>query len=452
MCGIFGLINKDQSLFNKGVFNTLGIANDSRGGDSCGIFIDGKSEYGVDKNKLYSDFFLKSELIKNTSTCKIAIGHCRKTSVGKTSLETAQPVIIKENDEVKYVLMHNGTIFNYEALAKKYIPEIDIKGMSDSQVMARIFYYKGYEALSEYNGGAVFVIVDYRQNKDNPEIFFWKGESKKTKYAKVEFDERPFYFVSKNGKFIFSSISQYLEGFVNEECYTIKSNALIKYIDGEIFIHKEYSRKDCQQDKEYPTNTKPYNPPAQTSSGWGSNSYIYTGKFGEYKLRGKNLHGEVFCSAYGIVFENPFNSPNSCYFYFYNGVLLYNKSCFELIEIIRKYFETTIPEYSDFEVFCRDYPEIITYFSYNPLTMDESKTYLRVDENLNWNKFTGEFHHVLTDYGIIKCVNGKEISKTHTNALQSFEYFKVASSSFYINKESFIDLINNNYGVSIRLS
>ena len=161
MCGIFGIVNKDYSNFNKSIFNTLGIANDTRGGDSCGIFIDGKSEYGIGKEKFYEDFFLGSNLLKDTTKCHVAFGHCRKTSVGTTSLKTAQPVIITEDDQVKYVLMHNGTIYNYEDLAKKYIPDVDIKGMSDSQVMARIFYYKGYDVLDEYIGGAVFVIYDY---------------------------------------------------------------------------------------------------------------------------------------------------------------------------------------------------------------------------------------------------------------------------------------------------
>ena len=56
MCGIFGQINKKRGKFNFSAFTTLGIANDSRGGDSCGIFIDGKVEYGTDGKKLFSNF------------------------------------------------------------------------------------------------------------------------------------------------------------------------------------------------------------------------------------------------------------------------------------------------------------------------------------------------------------------------------------------------------------
>lgn len=56
MCGIFGIINKKKSDFDKTTFNVLGINNDTRGGDSCGVFIDGRYEYGVDDKSYYEEF------------------------------------------------------------------------------------------------------------------------------------------------------------------------------------------------------------------------------------------------------------------------------------------------------------------------------------------------------------------------------------------------------------
>ena len=113
MCGIFGMISKKARPFNKRAFCTMGVRNDSRGGDSCGIFIDGNVEYGVDKEKLFISFFRKSALLNITTQCKIALGHCRKASVGKVSLETAQPVVItNEEGQIDFVLIHNGTITN----------------------------------------------------------------------------------------------------------------------------------------------------------------------------------------------------------------------------------------------------------------------------------------------------------------------------------------------------
>ena len=102
MCGIFGMISKKARPFNKRAFCTMGVRNDSRGGDSCGIFIDGNVEYGVDKEKLFISFFRKSALLNVTTQCKIALGHCRKASVGKVSLETAQPVVIKNEEQFEY--------------------------------------------------------------------------------------------------------------------------------------------------------------------------------------------------------------------------------------------------------------------------------------------------------------------------------------------------------------
>ena len=197
------MISKKSKRFNKRAFFTMGVRNDSRGGDSCGVFIDKQVEYGVDKQKMFISFFRDSILLKETNECKVALGHCRKASVGKVSLETAQPVVLTNSDnEVEFVLIHNGTIHNYEELAKKYIPEIDIKGLTDSQVMARIFYHVGYDCLDEYNGGAVFVIHDYRINKS----LVFKGASKKTTYSKEQEEERPLYYCFHNGRFIFSSI------------------------------------------------------------------------------------------------------------------------------------------------------------------------------------------------------------------------------------------------------
>ena len=205
MCGLFGVITTKPTKLTKTIFNVLGVENDTRGGDSCGIFIDGQVEYGVNENKYYSNFFKNSKLLKATKKCSIALGHCRKASVGVINETTAQPIVLTNDDgKVEFVVMHNGTIYNYKELARKYIPEIDITGLTDSQVMARIFYYKGYDVLNEYYGGAVFVIVDYRENK--PKILLWKGASKQNSACLNKTEERPFKFTVSNDKFIFSSL------------------------------------------------------------------------------------------------------------------------------------------------------------------------------------------------------------------------------------------------------
>lgn len=451
MCGIFGQINFKRSTFNKTIFNTLGIANDTRGGDSCGIFVDKQVEYGVNNKKLYQNFFLDSEILKKTKDCKIAFGHCRKTSVGKTSLETAQPVVIKEGDEIKYVLMHNGTIYNYEELAKKYIPDIDIKGMTDSQVMARIFYHKGYDALSEYNGGAVFVIADYRENPDNPRIFVWKGESKQSNYQKEITEERPFYYITTKSSVYFSSIASFLEGFINNVCWTIKANSLLEFIGEDLYIVKDYSRSNAQQIKEFNYNSTSNQNHNNNSCYSKSLYYVYHNQFGDYMLKGKKLHGKHFITAYGSFWENSYSAQHAQNFWFYNGILLYNEECFNLIETIRKELEKSNPEYSNIEAFCRDYAEIPSYFSYVPVKAYEGNDYFYITEDLLWEKFTGNFTDVLVNNNRNNCENGKIIKSTRWTAIEGYNEFVEKSKTYYLNKESFINVINQTYNVSIRL-
>ena len=73
MCGIFGIINRRPKKFDYKTFCTLGVVNDSRGGDSCGVFIDGKVEYGVSKEKLFTDFFYGSKLINEKRDSDIKV-------------------------------------------------------------------------------------------------------------------------------------------------------------------------------------------------------------------------------------------------------------------------------------------------------------------------------------------------------------------------------------------
>ena len=78
-CGIGGYIGNN---FNKYKFNILGLYNDTRGGDSCGIFInnDGVNSvhYGHDKTKLYKNFVELGGLKDvNLEAPNFALLHCR---------------------------------------------------------------------------------------------------------------------------------------------------------------------------------------------------------------------------------------------------------------------------------------------------------------------------------------------------------------------------------------
>lgn len=472
MCGLGAIVNRSVQKLNKSVYNIIGIANDARGGDSCGIFIDKKVEYGIDKTKLYQDFFYESKLLEETTECHLAFLHCRKASPGlKKDLASAQPVVIEEDGEVKYVLMHNGTIYNTDALAKKYIPDVNIKGMTDSQVMARIFYYSGYDALAEYNGSAVFIIADYRENPNKPRVFIWKGYSKDTQYGKTSSDERPIYLVSTTTSIILSSIALQLDAMYGEQYVkTIEANALIEIDDNKLWIIDRYNRDSQCQARAYSSSYGKANNSNNASNeyeydwdnydddyygyangSYSGNSYVYINPIGEFMSGRERLHGRRYVSASGSVFVNKMSTPAFKEVWFYQGVLLYSKECFDTIELIRKHFSKKDPTLKSSEEFVKNYGVIVAYFSYLPLKITDKEKYWVVNDNLLWEAFTGKFYNVLGNYYIKECREGNVICNTYGNSTSNFEHFKGVADGFYFDKNYFIDLVNKAYNESIQL-
>lgn len=413
MCGIFGILNTKKRKFDFPTFCTLGIANDTRGGDSCGIFVDGDVEYGVGTNKYFQVHFTSSALLKKTKTAQIVLGHDRKASVGSISEATAQPVVLKDKTgKTRYVLIHNGTVYNYEELAKKYIPDVDIKGLTDSQVLARIFYYKGYDCLSEYYGGAAFVAVDYRQPE--PLILMWRGASKKTTYSKEDEEERPLWFVydKEKGELVFSSISTFLEALrPGAVVYQPKANNLVKYNleDGEVYIHSEHKRDDVSQSRKIETVTSYYKgssynygayTPGTGVSGFGKKSSLGTSfetsycKFLEeifadnlYRDRTSKevLHGKQRVSKYGKLHGEKEKADYGAYeIYFFAGVALRGKKYFKFLDYMRKRVKLTAPD------FLEKYPNIVRFFSVDQLYKKNGK-WVKATKPDAWELYTGTF-------------------------------------------------------------
>ena len=352
MCGIAGIINQAPREFDYSTFCTLGIANDARGGDSCGVFIDGKCDYGVDKTKLFSNYFPDSDFLNSVKTARIALLHCRKASIGVISKETAQPVVLTEDGIVKFVVIHNGTIYNYEELAKKYIPDIDITGLTDSQVMARIFYYSGYDVLNEYNGGSAFVIVDYREN--SPKVFLFKGASKRYAHSKEIEIERPLYFcIDKTKKeLVFSSIGIYLIA-LRKSCttYSVRSNELLEFNGSALVTIKEYSREKCIQTKEIVYNAFPYRKNyLEVWDDYYDDTFVYDSYIScnllnnTYSYKGRRIHGKLCINKFGRVEDK---QKKGIDIWFFDGVAMKNSNCFKFLVSLRKETKLSDAKFSE---------------------------------------------------------------------------------------------------------
>ena len=101
MCGIAAWAGENPKYFNKYKFDILGIFNDSRGGDSCGISTDGEIYYGLTTlDKKYKDFLVEKNYLV-PKKIPIVIAHTRKSSVGVINMHNAHPFGFGINE--KYV-------------------------------------------------------------------------------------------------------------------------------------------------------------------------------------------------------------------------------------------------------------------------------------------------------------------------------------------------------------
>lgn len=355
MCGLAGLIRKEKGFFDFSTFCTLGIANDSRGGDSCGIFIDGEVEYGTGTyNKYFQNFMFDSKLLQKTNSSKIALVHCRKASIGGISEKTAQPVVIRDKTgAVRFVLIHNGTVHNYKELAEKYIPKVDITGMTDSQVMARIFYYTGYDSLSEYQGGAVFVIVDYRQPE--PTTYLWRGVSRKTAYSKEEEEERPLYLSIDDEELVFSSISSFLWAQrPYSGVFEAPGNRLLKWTGEKLESVRAYGRSEVGQWK--PTvSHSPGTTYVKTYPVIYTSRYIlYKSSTGLYEIDGTPATGIQYINKYGKLGDA---GKDMILVYFFHGIPIKKYKHYSFLEKCLKKSGLGVEE------FMKKNQNLVRYFS-----------------------------------------------------------------------------------------
>lgn len=447
MCGLFGIVNPKPKKFDYASYCVLGNENDSRGGDSCGMFIDGKVDYGVKtkEDKLFGNYFTKSELLPTVDKCIVAFGHCRKTSPGMVTNETqAQPCILKNKaGEIKFVVIHNGTINNYKELAKKYIPDVDITGMSDTMVMTRIFYYKGYDVLGEYQGGAVFVIADYREVDENgvPKVLLWKGVSKKSEYpinADPE-DERPLEFLIHNGSLYFSSLGSLLPALLRGEKvrYTMYGNSLVQYTPGKgtdnLTIIEKYDRSKMIQSKTYSSSNSGYDygygygysyggssrSSSNSSSSKGSSSSPETGnyeglifkksKLNRYMRKGQYVHGKTIMLNTGSLKRE--ESKDTKVVWFFNGVALdleRGHMFFKFLEYLRRKTKLTPEE------FFAKFENTINYLSFDKVFFKDD-ILMKATGATDCELFTGYFQALGEMHGKFYKDGKPDLEKTAKN-------------------------------------
>jgi len=249
MCGLFAYISqKDNHNFNWDKFNHLGLDNDERGGDSVGRIIGDDIVKFVNNKKAkttYQDYVINH---KNPDPHHIAIGHTRKASVGIANVANAQPIVVDLGDGGKFVMVHNGTLWNWEDLAKEF--NITSAGKTDSMVLAEIISANGFDVLTKYDGAAALIIKDDRE-PDTIKVF--RGASKNFS-GKVD-EERPLFYYqeSDNGMYISSKEDGlYFIGGDVDTVFEFEPNILYTIFEGKIINQVKYDRSNSSSVRVWP--------------------------------------------------------------------------------------------------------------------------------------------------------------------------------------------------------
>lgn len=323
MCGLAFFTGKKAPDFNK--LTILGIYNDSRGGDSCGISYNNKVWRGTTKGQKYFSDYIQNFTERDLSDVRTLLIHTRKATSGLNpanahpfSFRTSSKGKIVVNDDKydpEFIGMHNGTIQNLNSLKKDFDlgPWAD---MDSKAMLGCIYKYNDYEILKEYEGAAVLV---WYQGDD---LFVFKGGDYQDKT-----EERSLYYVKEKEGLYFSSLAESLKAISTNEVIQVPVNYVYKYNKGSLVDQVRIDKPE------------PILPPMQILANREntlfSNEYdhvtpmpgIVYQKDLRYFVNGSKLHGEYFINfKTGTIEKAKYNNQNVEEFFFLDGILINNRT------------------------------------------------------------------------------------------------------------------------------
>lgn len=334
-CGLFGWQGEDPKDCNIDKVDKLGIYNDTRGGHSCGISIDGEITIGTGDQKLYYNF-IKNFPNPVPTVIPSVMGHTRWATGGAHNQYNAHPFGFdregNKKDYFDFVGIHNGSLKNHTKLAEKY--GIDLKeGVEfagtkvtktrekiDSEVLLEIiFKTRNVKVLSEYIGAAALV---WRDMEDPECVYYYHGKSKEYKSSKEAKEERPlFYYKESKTNIYFSSLKESLIsiGGSEETIHQFKHNTVYKVKNGDIKNAEKItiSRNKATQKKEYNWEDNGYSNYNKKPRGSSTNS----------KIKEIGVRNVEFFKRHGVVETdvNIFDEKDYININDYKGKIYFNK-------------------------------------------------------------------------------------------------------------------------------
>jgi predicted glutamine amidotransferase len=311
MCGLFGFSGEKEVDLKK--FKILALYNETRGGDSTGIFYN-KSNVEKELGSAYA-FFNKSEFKQPTnSEDRVIFGHTRKSSSGAKTANNAHPFTYEIEDKFKSAFAHNGTLHFWRTDMKPYIDDKTLNSINvDSLALGLIITDKNYKFLEDYDGAATFLYYDIKE-KNTLQVF--KGAT--LNYQNQQVVDRPMFALKTNEGMYFSSLKEALTAIKEEgdEYVDVPINTLLFYKDGKLTKEVVIPRK-----KEVYTT---YNVNNYNSNSYNTNKNLPAKK--KEQVSEKKENGKRFWNSTLDYSSNVFRG--SVYFnngrYYRNGHLVHS--------------------------------------------------------------------------------------------------------------------------------
>lgn len=355
-CGIFAFYG-DNKYFSRDKFNILGIFNDSRGGDACGI---GSNNYLETFCGTHSKYFCNSIAdFKELPTSNFYLGHTRATSannlISKGVPVYSQPLKFSKTS----VGVHNGTLYNVEALAKEFkiclefkVNNVSYKGNDSMLLLYTLLAKNDYSILTKYIGAAALIW----HNKEEDSFNFFHGKSKNLAHALEE--ERPLYILKNtdNDSIWLSSMYNSLEAIMIPNSYieevpfntvfTYKNNKLYSetiFDRSESYVREPYvytnvnyaSNRHWNHEGFYEAN-KPKNNANLTTKPIVPNINEITSDVtfvnGRYYCMGAKMCGKFYINEYGKCYSGNTIHPGFSIYYFYSGYLIRSKNEYKALK------------------------------------------------------------------------------------------------------------------------
>lgn len=226
-CGLVGFSGPTAPNILK--LQTLGIINQSRGEQSCGMLLNNKIYLGTGQEALFYNFLSKKKVPITFDENNTVIIHTRKASVGTVSESNAHPFgfLNKPTDtKFSFVGAHNGTLSNWKGLLKDNNISPDVFNVDSEALLFILFCTKNFKVLSKYKGAAA-LLFSFLEEPNT--LYAFRG-------AAGNKDERPMFYSKQEEGTYFSSIEESLNivGNHNFETYELPENTVVKFHEGVI--------------------------------------------------------------------------------------------------------------------------------------------------------------------------------------------------------------------------